>query len=74
MPFQEKPGTMWEILVERDGKPYQQLFLTAETAEDAKAQAQSIVPPGAMAVSVKATLYVVADANLKITQLMFVPK
>jgi hypothetical protein len=73
MPFKEKPGTMWSVLIERDGKEHQRIFLTAPTAEDARARAQSVVGDNGNAVSAEAALYAMAHPA-PITTFMWVKK
>lgn len=75
MPFEEKPGTMWSVLIVLDGNEHQRIFLTASTAEDARMRAQSVVGnDGRKAVSAEAALYAVATAPLRITEFMWVNK
>jgi hypothetical protein len=42
MQFEEKAGTMWSVLLERGGKPYKRVFLSAPTSEEAQARVQAV--------------------------------
>ena len=74
MKFEEKPGTMWSVVLELDGKPYKRVFLSAPTAEEAQSRVQAtLAPNGARALPAQAALYAMASP-MPITEFMWTPK
>ena len=74
MQFEEKPGTMWSVVLQLDGKPYKRVFLSAPTAEDAQARVQaSVALKDATALAAEPALYAMASP-MPLTEFMWVPK